>query len=185
MRIFIGSSNEQFAVVKEIKRDLRDNLSDLPFGSCVDIVDWKEWFAKPEFNNEYSWKVLEKAFDYFDLAIMLLAADDKIISRGEEYVITRDNVLIEAGAFAHALGIKNVILLVDNDGKIKTPSDFFGLNVITFDYERGAENPEAYRRIVGKLAQISLDENAEQGENNIKPKDDENKQDFTRKGKLK
>ena len=47
MKIFIGSSSEQYPVVKEIKRD----LNDLMRGTPIEIIDWKTWFGRGEFNN--------------------------------------------------------------------------------------------------------------------------------------
>lgn len=105
MKIFIGSSSEQYPVVKEIKRDLNDLLR----GSPIEIIDWKTWFGRGEFVNISTWHIIQNALATFDIAIMLLADDDKLESRTGEYVVTRDNVLLEAGAFANALGIENVL----------------------------------------------------------------------------
>lgn len=150
MRVFIGSSSEQYPVVKEIKRDLNERM----FGDSIEIIDWKEWFGRGEFNNFPTWKVIQIALTSFDIAIMLLADDDKLECRNDEFVVTRDNVLIEAGAFANALGIENVFLLVAPNKDYKLPSDFLSLNYIKFDYARGADNAEAYRRICEKINQI-------------------------------
>ena len=150
MKIFIGSSSEQYPVVKEIKRD----LNDLMRGTPIEIIDWKTWFGRGEFNNVPTWHVIQNALTSFDIAIMLLADDDKLESRKGEYVVTRDNVLIEAGAFANALGIENVFLLVAPNKDYKLPSDFLSLNYIKFDYARGAENDDAYRRICEKINQV-------------------------------
>lgn len=68
--------------------------------------------------------------------------------------------LIEAGAFANALGIENVFLLVAPNKDYKLPSDFLSLNYIKFDYARGADNDDAYRRICEKINQV-LRTNAE------------------------
>lgn len=147
MRIFIGSSSELYPVVKEIKRDLQDLLR----GVAIEIIDWKTWFNRGEFINIPTWHIIQSALTSFDLAIMLLADDDKLESRKGEYVVTRDNVLIEAGAFSNALGIENVFLLVAPNEDYKLPSDFLGLNYIKFDYARGADNEDVYRRICEKI----------------------------------
>ena len=156
MRIFIGSSSEQYPVVKEIKRDLNGFMC----GNPVEIIDWKEWFGRGEFNNYATWHVIQEALDSFDFAIMLFANDDGLSCRDDEYVVTRDNVLIEAGAFANSLGIENVFLLVTPNRDYKLPSDFLSLNYIKFDYTRGANNADAYRRICEKIYQM-LGQNAE------------------------
>lgn len=98
--------------------------------------------------------MIQKATITFDVAIMLLADDDKLECRNEEYVVTRDNVLIESGAFANALGIENVFLLIPHNKNYKLPSDFLGLNCIVFDYSRGADNFTAYNRMREKITQM-------------------------------
>ena len=150
MKIFIGSSSEQYPDVKEIKRDLNDLLR----GSPIEIIDWKTWFGRGEFVNISTWHIIQNALATFDIAIMLLADDDKLESRTGEYVVTRDNVLLEAGAFANALGIENVFLFVAPNEDYKLPSDFLGLNYIKFDYTRGADNEDVYRRVCEKINQV-------------------------------
>lgn len=150
MRIFIGSSSEQYPVVKEIRRDLLFKLQ----SDTVEIVTWKEWFKRGENYGLDTWTVVTKAIDYFDCAIMLLAGDDMTKVRDRECHSTRDNVLIESGAFAKAKGIEKVFLLIDKDDNYHVPSDYRGLNVIPFDYERGADNPDAYDTMSEKILQI-------------------------------
>lgn len=150
MKIFIGSSNEMHPVVKEIKRELEYRIT----GSSVEITDWEVWFQQGRFNNKTTWEIIEIAVNSFDLAIMLFAGDDKLNNRNHKHVVTRDNVLVEAGAFAIRLGIENVFFLVDPHESYKFPSDYAGLNYISFDYTRGADNDDAYRRIQEKLNEI-------------------------------
>lgn len=147
MKIFVGSSSEQYPVVREIMRELNDRLADCN----VEIIDWKSWFARGEFINWHTWQVLRQALDSFDVAIMLLADDDTVEYRGEEFRMTRDNVLVETGAFASALGIDNVFLLVAKNNRYRFPTDFAGLNYLLFDYERGADNNRVYTRIRQKI----------------------------------
>lgn len=150
MKIFIGSSSEQYPVVKEIKRDLNDFMQ----GNFIEVIDWKEWFGRGEFNNYSTWKIIQEALNSFDIAIMLFADDDGLNCRNDDYRVTRDNVLIETGAFANSLGIENVFILVAPTDDYKLPSDFLNLNYIKFDYTRGADNSEAYRRICEKINQV-------------------------------
>ena len=110
MRAFIGSSNEQYPVVKEIKRELKD----FSINHKLELVDWKKWFGKCSFVNSYNWDIIESALQSFDFAIMLLAPDDKIECRNENLYSTRDNVLIETGAFVATLGIEKVFIFIYN-----------------------------------------------------------------------
>lgn len=154
MRIFIGSSSEQYPVVKEIRRDLSAKLQ----SETVEIITWKEWFKRGENYGLDTWTVITKAIEFFDCAIMLLAGDDRTEIRDKEYRSTRDNVLIESGAFAKAKGIENVFLLIDKDDQYHIPSDYRGLNAIPFDYERGADNPDAYDTMSEKILQLEATE---------------------------
>lgn len=147
MNVFIGSSSEQLPVIREIVRDLKE-ITDK---HNIHLESWKEWFAHGEFSGWSTWRIVQEALKQFEIAIMLLAADDIVESRQQEYRMSRDNVLLEAGAFAHKCGIENVLLLIPNDKSYKLPSDFLGLNCIVFDYARGADNTDAYKRIIDKL----------------------------------
>jgi len=169
VKIFVGSSSEQLPVIKEIVRDLKDIIDKYN----IHIESWKEWFAHGQFNGWSTWKIIQEALKEFDIAIMLLATDDVVQSRNKELKMTRDNVLLEAGAFAQKCGIENVILLIPCDVDYKLPSDFLGLNCIVFDYARGADNSEAYKKICEKV--LSYYEAGLKGdkilENNIKIKE--------------
>ena len=153
MKIFIGSSSEQYPVVKEIRRDLLAKLQP----NDAEVVTWKDWFKRGDNYDLDTWTIIIKAIDYFDCAIMLLAGDDKVEFRDMECRSTRDNVLIESGAFARAKGIEKVFLLIDKSDQYHIPSDYRGLNVIPFDYERGADNPDAYKTMSEKILQIETE----------------------------
>ena len=147
MRVFIGSSSKQYPVVKEIKRDLREYIQNSP----IQITDWMEWFGQGKHTGYNTWDIIEKALRSFDVAIMLFAKDDDIIENGNERKVTRDNVLIEAGAFASSLGIERVVILSQLDQDYRLPTDFCGLNCIKFNFDRGADNEQAYRQIIEKF----------------------------------
>ena len=183
MNVFIGSSDEQLPVIREIVRDLKEVTDKYN----IHFESWKEWFAHGEFNGWSTWKIIQQALEEFEIAIMLLAADDSVESRNQEYTMSRDNVLLEAGAFAHKCGIENVILLIPNDKSYKLPSDFLGLNCIIFDYVRGADNVEAYKRIVEKLLSCcnQMESNNENSEISIKFKITKEKNRKKIRGKLK
>ena len=82
---------------------------------------------------------------------MLFAQDDNVHKRGRDVKMPRDNVILEAGAFAQRYGIENVILLVPKD-ETYLPTDFLGLQTIVFDYMRGADNKDAYRIMKEKIS---------------------------------
>jgi len=169
VKIFVGSSSEQLPVIKEIVRDLKDIIEKYD----IHMESWKEWFAHGQFNGWSTWRIIQEALKEFDVAIMLLATDDVVQSRNKEFKMTRDNVLLEAGAFAEKCGIENVMLLIPNDVDYKLPSDFLGLNCIVFDYARGADNSEAYKKICEKVVSFYEKELIEDKslESNIKIKE--------------
>ena len=169
MKIFVGSSSEQLPVIKEIVRDLKDIIEKYD----IHMESWKEWFAHGQFNGWSTWRVIQEALKEFDMAIMLLATDDVVQSRNKEFKMTRDNVLLEAGAFAEKCGIENVMLLIPDDVDYKLPSDFLGLNCIVFDYARGADNSEVYKKICEKVVSFYEKELIEDKslESNIKIKE--------------
>jgi len=65
------------------------------------------------------------------------------------------------------------MLLIPNDVDYKLPSDFLGLNCIVFDYARGADNSEAYKKICEKVVSFYEKELIEDKslESNIKIKE--------------
>jgi hypothetical protein len=60
-------------------------------------------------------------------AILVGSADDRLVSRGEEFGQMRDNVLLEYGLFAGHLGRHRCILLMPDDPRFRIPSDFLGV----------------------------------------------------------
>ena len=118
----------------------------------IRIESWKDWFAHGRFIGWNTWKIIQEALNTFDIAIMLLAEDDNVQSRGKDYKMTRDNVLLEAGAFAHKCGMENVILLVPNDSAYKLPTDFLGLNCVVLIMSAERIIPLHIKKSMKKLA---------------------------------
>ena len=125
-----------------------------PQAQTIEVVIWKEWFVTGANNGRYTWPIVEQAINSFDCAIMLFAADDVVNYRDQDVWSTRDNVLIEAGAFGYAKGFEKVFILRDKNDNYRIPTDYLGINTIGFDYSRGADNPEAYRTMVEKIGEI-------------------------------
>ncbi|KRE56157.1 hypothetical protein ASG70_03065 [Phycicoccus sp. Soil748] len=65
-----------------------------------------------------------------DFAVLVVTPDDKTISRGETTASARDNIVLEFGLFAGALGRDRTYLLATGD--IKLPTDVLGLTRLTY-----------------------------------------------------
>ena len=82
---------------------------------------------------------LVDALESYDFAVLVLTADDLIVSRGVEQNSARDNVLIELGLFIGKLGRQRTFLLVPKESNVKIPSDLAGITFATFSMP---ERPE-------------------------------------------
>jgi len=117
MRIFLGSSQE--AVTR---------------GTMGEIAVWIERFShepvpwnKPGLflAGTYVFSRLLEISKEIDGALFVFAEDDRVWYRGDLTTQPRDNVLIEYGLFAGALGINRVVLC--REGRPRTPSDLTGI----------------------------------------------------------
>jgi len=67
------------------------------------------------------------ALDRFDFAVLVLTADDLIVSRGTERPAARDNVLFELGLFVGGLGRDRTFMLFDRKHPPALPTDLAGV----------------------------------------------------------
>jgi hypothetical protein len=81
---------------------------------------------------------VEKA-DQFDFAVLVVAPDDLIQSRGTSQQAPRDNVLIEIGLFVGILDRERTFVVFERDGKIKLPTDLAGVTLA--GYQRPVAGP--------------------------------------------
>jgi hypothetical protein len=117
MRVFLGSSQE--AVTR---------------GTMGDIAVWIERFGhepvpwnKPGLflAGSYVFPRLLEISKEIEAALFIFAEDDQVWYRGDFTTQPRDNVLIEYGLFAGALGMNRAVLC--REGKPRTPSDLTGI----------------------------------------------------------
>lgn len=113
MRIFIASTSENLPLAKQ--------LASVLGRSGFDVVRW--WTAfKP---GDITIQKLQEINKDVDGGIFILGASDKTISRGVEYYVPRDNLLLEYGIFLQEHGAKGCYLLVEKG--VKLPTDILGL----------------------------------------------------------
>lgn len=117
-RLFLGSSAEG----REVARNLQAEL-----GNSCEVVLWYQNVFEP---SGYALDSLISAAASVDFAVLVATPDDKTDSRGETTASARDNVVLEFGLFAGALGRKRTYLLATGD--LKLPTDALGLTRLPY-----------------------------------------------------
>lgn len=118
VRVFVGSSAEG----REVARHLQAEL-----GATCEVVRWDQSVFAP---SGYALDSLLVTAAAVDFAVLVATPDDKTISRGETAASARDNIVLEFGLFAGALGRDRTYLLATGD--IKLPTDVLGLTRLTY-----------------------------------------------------
>jgi hypothetical protein len=119
-RILIASSSEGLPYAEALQMLLSPQ---------VETSVWNQGMLVP---GEYVLESLESRAAEFDGAVVVATADDKVISRGAEHAVPRDNLLLEFGMFVAVFGRRRALLLVESIGATKLPSDVLGLTVLPF-----------------------------------------------------
>ena len=125
--VFIGSSKESLPIAEAIKSNLEDE--DLIVKLWIDGVFGASQFILTE---------LERQVRESDFAVLVLGADDEVISRNEKSEAPRDNVIFELGLFMGALSHERTFMVIPRDCDIKIPTDLLGL--IPLKYESSDSN---------------------------------------------
>lgn len=114
--VFIGSSVEGL----QIARELQSGLSHDP----LIVTVWTDGLFRATRGAVES---LLLAVAKSDFAVLVLTADDTVISREIEKVAPRDNCIFELGLFMGALGRERSFLIKPRGIDLKLPSDVLGL----------------------------------------------------------
>jgi hypothetical protein len=122
-RIFVGSSTEREAVAEATEVNL---------SRFADVAPWKHTFQA---SHNFLADLFREA-KRCDFAVLVLTADDLLISRDVEYRTPRDNVLFELGLFIGQLGTDRVFALVDEAVDTKILSDYAGISILTYNGRR-------------------------------------------------
>jgi hypothetical protein len=137
VRIFIGSSSEG----REVARNLEAEL-----GDTCEVVRWDRDVFEP---SGYALDSLVEVAAGVDFAVLVATPDDTTESRGETTPSVRDNVVLEFGLFAGALGRRRTYLLAT--GELKLPTDVLGLTRLSY-------GPQANRRAAVNEAALQIEE---------------------------
>ena len=121
-RLFIGSSSEG----RDVARNLQAEL-----GEC-EVVRWDQNVFEP---SGYTLESLLATASGVDFAVLVATPDDTTESRGETRPSARDNIVLEFGLFAGALGRERTYLLATGD--LKLPTDVLGLTRLPYRPQTG------------------------------------------------
>lgn len=124
-RLFIGSSSEGRDVARHLQAELNGS------GIC-EVERWDQNVFEP---SGYTLDSLLRVASSVDFAVLVATADDMTVSRGVTTLSVRDNVILEFGLFAGALGRERVYLLPA--GGPKLPTDVQGLTWLTYHPQVG------------------------------------------------
>lgn len=127
-RLFIGSSSEG----KDVARNLQVEL-----GDKWDVERWDQGGVFEP--SGYTLDSLLSVAQRVDFAVLIATPDDTIISRGETQATVRDNIMLEFGLFAGALGRERTFLLATTN-QLKFPTDILGLTRLPYQNQ---SNPRA------------------------------------------
>ena len=119
-RGFIGSSSEGLPIAQAIQ-ELLD-----PVAECT---IWNQGVFEPSATFIES---LQNARLVYDFAVVVLTPDDAVTSRGSTMPAPRDNLLLELGLFAGALGRARTFLVLPTENPPKLPSDLSGVTITVY-----------------------------------------------------
>ncbi len=122
--IFVGSSKEGEAIAYAIQENLE---------GTAEVYIWTQGVF--DLGSSYI-ESLIKELDKADFAILVLTEDDITISRNQQTVSPRDNVLFELGLFMGRLGRDRAFFIYDKDKNIKIPTDLSGISGASYTLQQ-------------------------------------------------
>ncbi len=114
-RVFVGSSVEGLPAAEALQTLLQH---------VSETVIWDQGLFRPGRSTLES--LVEQA-PTFDFAVLVIAQDDTTVTRGQERLTVRDNVIFELGLFIGALGRDRTFMVYDWDRPPDLPSDLAGV----------------------------------------------------------
>lgn len=122
--VFIGSSSEGLPIAEAL-------FTSLSFETNPTL--WTHQLFLP---GQYPLEVLEKELRRHAFAVLVASPDDELVKRGVATPAMRDNLLLEFGLFAGALGRRRAFFVCPSAPTISIPSDLLGIVTATYDAER-------------------------------------------------
>ncbi len=119
--VFIGSSEEGLEIAKTIESRLQHD--------CAAEV----WNQMAFGLGKHPLESLVAAAERSDFAILVLRADDLLVSREVKKLVPRDNVLFELGLFMGALGRMRTFMVMDRRNRPNLPTDLEGIGAALYE----------------------------------------------------
>jgi hypothetical protein len=129
--LFIGSSVEGSPIARALQVELDHH--------CEPTL-WSQGVFGP---SDTTISDLLVAAESSDFAVLVLTPDDAIVTRGENVIVARDNVIFELGLFLGALGPQRVFIVQPRDQELHLPSDLAGVTVLKYKANRRDGNIQA------------------------------------------
>jgi len=128
--VFIGSSSEGLPIAEAV------------FVALSKETRPKLWTHQLFLPGHYPLESLEEQLRHHAFAILVASPDDQVAKRGVASAAMRDNVLVEFGLFAGALGRRRSFFISPDAPRLDLPSDLLGLTVATYDSQRIRGGPD-------------------------------------------
>ena len=148
--LFVGSTVEALEVARAAHAELDHDL---------DVTLWNHGLFPPGIT---TWAQLTKVTGDYDFALFVFSGDDHVLSRGQENLAVRDNLLIEYGLFVGVLGAERAFFMYNRDRRPKIASDLGGVTPLEYrdrndDNLRAAVSPacSTIRQVVRKIGKIA------------------------------
>lgn len=150
-RLFIGSSSEHLDYAESVQL----NLSHV---KNLDVICWSQNTFRI---SHYPLDDLLTQLEHMSFGVFILAPDDYVKIRDDNYYCVRDNVIFEMGMFFGALGRERTFFMAPEDihNSYHIPSDLDGINYAKKEYkaDTSLEAP-AVRTYEKEMRVLSLDE---------------------------
>lgn len=124
--LFIGSSAEALSIANELQAGFKHDK----FESIV-------WPNGVFGAGGIAFDSLAQLASGADFAAFVISPDDTVLSRKEEHLAPRDNVVFELGLFMGQLARERVFLVKDHNTDVKIPSDLLGITPVTYVMKPG------------------------------------------------
>jgi hypothetical protein len=126
-RVFIGSSGEGLPIARAV------------FSAMAHATEPTLWTNNVFRPGRYPLEELERQLRRHAFAIMVATPDDDLFKKGEMSETLRDNLLVEFGLFAGAIGRRRTFFVCPDAPELALPSDLAGIIIYAYyDARRAA-----------------------------------------------
>jgi len=142
--IFLGSSKESLAIVREIQNGLQ-----------YDDFVVRPWTSGGVFGaSSFPIDDLAQQVRTADFAVFVLGPDDVVVSRNQVSDAPRDNAIFELGLFMGALTRQRTFMVLPRGQDIKVPSDLLGLKPLEYSSGTPDTLPDRIGPVCNELRKI-------------------------------